>query len=162
MKAHFKYYIAIFITLTVGLFNFNKASTTEKVDALLQQFDQAQPNRQRAIAKNLFRQLGKEEFLDEPFSIPAHWPADSIRAEVWSTAGQYYFYDQDFKRSIYYSNLALQILQGSHDTERVADCMSYLSVAYTRISDYANAISYAKEVLAIDRKRATAAISAAA
>lgn len=72
------------------------------------------------------------------------------------------FYDQDFKRSIYYSNLALQILQGSHDTERVADCMSYLSVAYTRISDYANAISYAKEVLAIDRKRATAAISAAA
>ena len=153
MKAHFKYYIAIFITLTVGLFNFNKASATEKVDALLQQFDQAQPNRQRAIAKNLFRQLEKEEFLDEPFSIPAHWPADSIRAEVWSTAGQYYFYDQDFKRSIYYSNLALQILQGSHDTERVADCMSYLSVAYTRISDYANAISYAKEVLAIDRKK---------
>lgn len=91
MKAHFKYYIAIFITLTVGLFNFNKASATEKVDALLQQFDQAQPNRQRAIAKNLFRQLEKEEFLDEPFSIPAHWPADSIRAEVWSTAGQYYF-----------------------------------------------------------------------
>ena len=31
--------------------------------------------------------------------------------------------------------------------------MSYLSVAYTRISDYANAISYAKEVLAIDRKK---------
>ena len=144
MKAHFKYYIAIFITLTVGLFNFNKASATEKVDALWEQSDQAQPIRQRATAKNLFRQVEKEDFLDEPFSIPAHWPADSIRAEVWSTAGQYYFYDQDFKRSIYYSNLALQILQGSHDTEREAECICNLSEAYNRIYDYARSLRYDK------------------
>lgn len=145
-------YIAFCIFLTVNFIGGNYAQATEKVDALLQQFEQSGPSRQKSIAQIFFRQLEKEEFLDEPFTLPSQWPADSIRAEVWLTAGQYYFYDQDFKRSIYYSNLALRQLQGSKNTDKLADCMSYLSVAYTRISDYANAISCAKEVLAIDRK----------
>lgn len=153
MKDQFKHiYIAIFITLAAVALSCGKAVATEKVDVLLRQFEQAEAARQKPIAQSLFRQLEQEKFLDEPFQIPARWTADSIRAEVWATAGQYYFYEQDFKRSIYYSNLALQQLQGSNDTEKLADCMSYLSVAYTRISDYANAISCAKEVLAIDRK----------
>ena len=149
---HIFFCTAFCIFLTFVFIDGNEAHATAKVDALLQQFEQAEGRQQKSIAQHLFRLLEKEEFLDEPFAIPSQWPVDSIRAEVWLTAGQYYFYNQDFKRSIYYSNLALQKLQEGKNTEKLADCMSYLSVAYTRISDYANAISYAKEVLAIDRK----------
>lgn len=153
MKALFRHtYIAIFIIMAAVSLNCSEARATETVDALLRQFEAAEPNRQKSVAESFFKQLQVEKFFNEPFTVPSRWPIDSIRAEVWSVAGQYYFNAQDFKRSIYYSNLALQQLQGSCNTEKLANCMSYLSVAYTRISDYANAISYAKEVLAIDRK----------
>lgn len=152
MKLHIRIInISICIILSMIAAGGNESFASEKVDALLQQFDQADRNKQIYLAQDFFRQLEKEKFLEAPFAISSRWPVDSIRAEVWSNAGQYYFYDQDFRRSIYYSDLALSLLQGGKDTDKLADCMSYLSVAYTRLSDYANAISYAKEVLAIDR-----------
>lgn len=142
MKLHIRIInISICIILSMIAAGDNESFASEKVDALLQQFDQADRNKQIYLAQDFFRQLEKEKFLEAPFAISSRWPVDSIRAEVWSNAGQYYFYDQDFRRSIYYSDLALPLLQGGKDTDKLADCMSYLSVAYTRLSDYANAIN---------------------
>lgn len=120
--------------------------------SILKDFDRANATEQSAIAGRFFDVLNNEEFFDEPYSMPKGWPADSVRAEVWLYAGQYFFYTQDYTAGIEYTRKALPLLRGGGDTDKLADCISHLSSCYFRISDYANAINYAKEVLDIDRK----------
>ena len=58
----------------------------------LKEFDKADDKSQRKLAKRMFDILNEEETFDEPHSILSNWPADSIRAEVWLAASQYYFF----------------------------------------------------------------------
>lgn len=132
----------------------NQSSAGDNINFnnLLEQFDKADNAALKKLANQVFDKLNTDSFFDEPYSMPPNLPTDSIRAEVWSDAQIYYFNKQDFRKSIIYGKKALVLLRGGKDTEKLADCLSYLSAAYTRISDYTNAIRYAQEVLAIDRK----------
>lgn len=118
----------------------------------LKEFDKADDKSQRKLAKRMFDILNEEETFDEPHSILSNWPADSIRAEVWLAASQYYFFEQQFKEAVKYGKSALPLLKGGKDKVKLADCLSYLSASYARIADYANAIKIGKEVLEMDRK----------
>lgn len=130
------------------------------VDSVLAVFDRladragghAAESQQRQLAVRFFDCLNEEGFFDEPYRLPASWPIDSVRAEVWYCAGQYYFFSQAYARGIACCNKALPLLQQGHDREKAADCMSYLSSCYFRVSDYTHAIKYAEEVLAFDKE----------
>lgn len=143
------------ILLLATLFHYQPiraASTAPTVASLLEEFDRAGAKQQRLIAARYFEQLHHEKFLDKPYILPAGWPIDSVRAEVWYRASQYYFDHQDFHKCVAYADKGLSLLRGGHDSEKTADCMSNLSSGYFRISDYTNAIKYAKEVLDMDLK----------
>lgn len=122
------------------------------VTEILSAFDAAKNNERVKIAEEFFGALNAMKFFDEPYSMPKDWPADSVCAEVWINAGYYFFDKNDFKRCILYTNKAYAIFRNGNQTEKLAECLSHLSVSYIRVSDYSNAIRYGEEVLAIDRK----------
>lgn len=122
------------------------------VSVILSDFDNADISEQKKIAVTFFTELNRANFYDEPYSLPGKWHVDSIRAEVWNSAGMYYFINQNYAKGIEYARKALPLLQKGKDDNKLADCMSCLSSCYFRLSDYSNAIKYGKAVLEIDRK----------
>ena len=108
----------------------------------------ANDSRQKELANRFYDILNGEEFFDEPYKMPAGWPADSVRAEFWLKASSYCFSTQQYKDAVKFGNKALPLLSG----DKLIDCLSTLSAACARTADYANAIKYGKEVLEIDRK----------
>lgn len=147
------YIRSIAILLLAGIYgvSINAARIQPAVESTLKAFDDADGKQQSRIAAHFFNLLNKEKFFDEPYTMPKGWHADSVRAEVWLRAGQYMFDTQDYEKGVEYSKKALALLRKGKDTEKTADCTSYLSSCYFRVSDYANAIKYAKEVLDMDR-----------
>ena len=129
------------------------AGSIEKmtIPELLSEFDKTDSKEQRVLANRLFDILNEENFFDEPFTIPAKWHADSVRAEVWLTATIYYFEKQQFRKAVKYGNRALPLIIKGNNTLKITDCLSYLSASYARISDYVNAIKLGKRLLEIDR-----------
>lgn len=134
-----------------GAFSFATSVERKTFSEVLREFDKAGDSERRSLAGRLFDILNKEKFFDEPFYMPQNWPSDSIKAEVWLTASQYYFDGQQFRESVEYGNKALQLLKGCNDKAKLTDCLSYLSASYARIADYANAIKLGKELLEMDR-----------
>lgn len=134
-----------------GAFSFATSVEKKTFPAVLREFDKAGDSEQRSLAGRLFDILNKEQFFDEPFYMPQNWPSDSIKAEVWLTASQYYFDAQQFREAVKYGSSALQLLKGGNDKVKITDCLSYLSASYARIADYANAIKLGKELLEMDR-----------
>lgn len=122
------------------------------VPQILAGFDDADDKRQKALANRFFDILNKEEYFDEPYTMPDNWPADSVRAEFRLTASGYCFDMQHYQDAVRFANGALPLLRGSGATQKIIDCLSNLSAASARMADYANAIRYGKEVLAMDRK----------
>lgn len=118
------------------------------VPQILSEFDNANDSRQKELANRFYDILNGEEFFNEPYKMPAGWPADSVRAEFWLKASSYCFSTQQYKDAVKFGNKALPLLSG----DKLIDCLSTLSAACTRTADYANAIKYGKEVLEIDRK----------
>ncbi len=134
-----------------GAFSFATSVEKKTFPAVLREFDKAGDSEQRSLAGRLFDILNKEQFFDETFYMPQNWPSDSIKAEVWLTASQYYFDAQQFREAVKYGSSALQLLKGGNDKVKITDCLSYLSASYARIADYANAIKLGKELLEMDR-----------
>lgn len=118
------------------------------VPQILSEFDNANDSRQKELANRFYDILNGEEFFDEPYKMPAGWPADSVRAEFWLKASSYCFSTQQYKDAVKFGNRALPLLSG----DKLIDCLSTLSAAYARTADYANAIKYGEKVLEIDRK----------
>ncbi len=128
------------------------ATTRQAVERTLASFDRSQAGQQRQLAARFFSLLNQENFFDQPMVMKASWPADTVRAQVWYCAAQYFYTAQDYDQGINYSHKALKLLQQGNDEESTVSCMSCLSMCYFRTSDYASAIKYAKAVLAADRK----------
>ena len=145
----------ILLLLAGGCYVFlsaNAYASTDKIGGLLNEFEDANSTQRRQVANRLFGVLNRDGFFEEPYSMPNGWQMDSVCAEVWYCAGQYYFFKQEYSKGITYSSKALPLLSKGKNIEKYADCMSFLSSCYFRISDYANAIKYAKKVLELDKK----------
>lgn len=145
-------YFILFILCFGGFFSSAAAAADEStVPAILGEFDDADSKSQRLLAARFFDQLNSEQYFEEPYSLPAEWPADSVRAEVWLTAAQYFFNGQEYRDVVKYAEKALPLLRHGNDIYKITDCLSCLSSAYARTADYATAIKYGEELLAIDR-----------
>lgn len=139
---------AIIIMLFCGIGLSAEPVGKMNVPQILSEFDNANDSRQKELANRFYDILNGEEFFDEPYKMPAGWPADSVRAEFWLKASSYCFSTQQYKDAIKFGNKTLPLLSG----DKLIDCLSTLSAACARTADYANAIKYGEEVLEIDRK----------
>ena len=139
---------AIIIMLFCGIGLSAEPVGKMNVPQILSEFDNANDSRQKELANCFYDILNGEEFFDEPYKMPAGWPADSVRAEFWLKASSYCFSTQQYKDAVKFGNRALPLLSG----DKLIDCLSTLSAACARTADYANAIKYGEEVLEIDRK----------
>ena len=116
------------------------------VEQSLAQFNKS---RTAADANRFFKELNTTGLLDTPLTYPAKTPADTLQAQVWYWAAEWYYDQQQYNEAVSYATKALPLCKGS-GTE--ADCLNLLAIAHIRLSDYEAAADYAKQCYAIDEK----------
>ncbi|MBR1520931.1 MAG: tetratricopeptide repeat protein [Bacteroidaceae bacterium] len=117
-------------------------------DDLLQAFNQRTNVK---TANTYFNYLLKEEMLESPVVFKADTPTDTLCAQVWYWAGEWYYAQAEYQQACDYLLKALPLLQNGKDQTTEADCLNLLAVAYVRLSDYNHALKYAKLCYAIDK-----------
>ncbi len=135
------------VYLTV-IFLFSMAVNAAEGDfeKLLRQFEAAETVEN---ANKLFKLLDEEEFTNTLLHYDAQTPVDTLRAEVWYLAAEYLHEQQQYKKAAEYGEKAVPLLKGHEDEP---NCLILLSIIYTRLTDYPNAVKYAKLCYALDEK----------
>ena len=62
-----------------------------------------------AVASQFFAQLSKEQFPDEPVTLNASLPTDSLRQQVWYWAAEYFYDRQQYDKAEQYGLSALPL-----------------------------------------------------
>ena len=117
----------------------------------LRLFDQAEddPSMLRH-AIDFFQQLEEVEILDSPINIDSSTPADTLRMRVWYWAAEYYYYQQEYEISEQYGRRSLPLYRLGNDRVGEADCLNILAIANIRLSDYEDAVDFAKQCYLLD------------
>ena len=125
------------------------ASETDSVSVYLSRFEQADGVQRTSVANRLMRLFYQEELSDEVIVFTDALPADSLHQQVWYWSAEHYYAVQDFKQARTYAQRALPLCEGRPIE---ADCLSLLSLACFRLSDYQQAAEYAKRCYKIDER----------
>ena len=102
------------------------------------------------LANRFMRILEQEELLDEPFRFDADTPVDSLRQQVWYWSAEWYYARQDYDAAERYATKALPLY--SHDSGEKADCLNLLGIVNVRKGNFAKAVAFTKQTLAIDMR----------
>ncbi|MGN0211454.1 MAG: tetratricopeptide repeat protein [Muribaculaceae bacterium] len=102
------------------------------------------------LANRFMRILEQEELLDKPFRFDADTPVDSLRQQVWYWSAEWYYARQDYDAAERYATKALPLY--SHDSGEKADCLNLLGIVNVRKGNFAKAVAFTKQTLAIDMR----------
>lgn len=102
------------------------------------------------LANRFMRILEQEELLDKPFRFDADTPVDSLRQQVWYWSAEWYYARQDYDAAERYATKALPLY--SHDSGETADCLNLLGIVNVRKGNFAKAVAFTKQTLAIDMR----------
>ncbi len=105
-----------------------------------------------ALANHFFTQLLNEEFIDTPIHFAASTPKDSLCAQVWYWAAEYFYAAQYYHQADSSARQALPLLQQGNDDSTLADCLNILALSNLRLSRYERAIDYARQCYELDRQ----------
>ena len=119
----------------------------EDVERLLQQFEK-QPT--FTVASQFFDQLRKEQFPDDPITLKASLPTDSLRQQVWYWAAEYYYDRQQYDKAEQYGLSALPLCKAGGNRSIEGDCLNIISLVYVRKGFFEDAAKYAKQCHALD------------
>lgn len=117
------------------------------MERLLQLFEK-QPT--FAVASQFFAQLSKEQFPDEPVTLNASLPTDSLRQQVWYWAAEYFYDRQQYDKAEQYGLSALPLCKAGGNRGVEGDCLNILSLVYVRKGFFEDAAKYAKQCHALD------------
>ena len=146
-----KTFLLIGVMLTVVLTA--KAQTPVKVtDAAQQRLSSFTKHQDAETANRFFAQLDQEQFTEEKIQFSPSTPADTLRAQVWYWASEYYYAAGGYQEATQYALQALPLLKKGNDETTLADCLNVLAISHVRMSKYPEAISYAKQVYELDEK----------
>lgn len=115
----------------------------------LRRFDEAKGQEQFALANQMMDNFREAEITDETVHFATGTPSDTLRMQVWYWAAEYFYAEQDYQQSVVYGKKALPL---THGTSWEADCLSIISLAYFRLSDYDQAAHYAKLCYELDEQ----------
>ena len=114
------------------------------VEQLLNEFNQSLSVK----TANRFMQLIQQEGLyDDTVSFADSAPADTMQHQVWYWAAEHFYDQQQYQQAVDYARKALPLFHV--DAER-ADCLSLISISYTRLGDYQQAAEFAKQCHEMD------------
>lgn len=119
------------------------------VASSLRQFDGAKGQAQLALANQLMDAFCEAGISDEGGTFRAETHPDTLRMQVWYWAAEYFYAGQDYPQSVAYGEKSLPLTRG---TDWEADCLSIISLAYFRLSDYDQAAEYAKQCYRLDEQ----------
>ena len=115
------------------------------VASLLTAFDE-HPTAENA--NRFFAELHTRELLDTPIKYPPQLPlTDSLQAQVWYWAGEWFYQEQDYPQAAKYAQKALPDCSNSIKP----DCLNLLAITYVRLADYAKAARYASACYELDQ-----------
>ncbi|MBQ7683124.1 MAG: tetratricopeptide repeat protein [Bacteroidaceae bacterium] len=121
----------------------------DDVASCLQKFDTAKGEKQLSLANQLMDMYTKAEITDEIVHFPSDVHPDTLCMQVWYWAAEYFYAEQDYRQSVRYGQKSLPLCKG---TSWEADCLSIISLAYFRMSDYDRAADYAKQCYKLDEQ----------
>lgn len=121
----------------------------DDVASCLQKFDTAKGEKQLSLANQLMDMYTKAEITDEIVHFPSDVHSDTLCMQVWYWAAEYFYAEQDYRQSVRYGQKSLPLCKG---TSWEADCLSIISLAYFRMSDYDRAADYAKQCYKLDEQ----------
>ena len=126
--------------------NLQVQADVAEVEQLLDEF-----NRSVSVkTANRFMQLIQQEGLyDDTVSFPDSAPADTMQQQVWYWAAEHFYDQQQYQLAVDYARKAMPLFHV--DAER-ADCLSLISISYTRLGDYQQAAEFAKQCHEMDLK----------
>lgn len=120
-----------------------------EVGQWLAQMGEAQNSAQRDAAGKLMAAFHEEELTDELVQFAAGTPSTEVTRQVWYWAGEYYYAQADYKPAVKWATKALPLMRGKPEE---ADCLNLLALTCFRLSDYEQAVDYAKQCYALDEK----------
>ncbi len=121
-------------------------SSAEPVEQLLEAFNRTCQVDQ---ANRFFKELLRQEFVDEPVIFAASTPKDSLQQQVWYWAAEWLYDQQQYQQAVNYAQKALPCY---HVEDQKADCLNLLAVVNIRLANYEQAAEYAKQCYSLDEK----------
>lgn len=136
--------LLFFIIIFLGI---GTRVSADNVSSLLSDFDTYSTV---TNANKFFSQLYAEEFLDEPVILPDNSSVDTLHAEVWYWAAEYFYDAQDYTNAEKYALSSLPLCKTIGDKTLEADCASLLGLIYVRLGAFDKAAIYAKRCNELD------------
>ena len=115
----------------------------------LNEFETAKGGKRMQVANRLMDVFHQEELTEEHLVFAASVPDDSLCQQVWYWAGEFFYTSQDFHQAVFYAKKALPFSEG---TDVEADCLNLLALSCFRLSEFKQAVEYAKRCYKIDEK----------
>ena len=103
-------------------------------------------------ANGFFALLHQQEFTEEKMQFPATKSQDTIKAQVWYWAAEYFYAAGNYQETEHYALQALPLLKKGNDETTLADCLNVLAINSVRQGRHAEAIDYARQVYDLDMK----------
>ncbi len=133
---------ALFIAITLW-------ANASDVESQLKKFEAANGRTQVAMANQVMDKFHEAEITDRTTHFGTDTPLDTMRMQVWYWAAEYFYAEQEYQQSVNYGERALPL---THGTDWEADCLSILSLAHFRLSEYDQAAHYAKLCYKLDEQ----------
>lgn len=123
----------------------------DDVKSLLARFDQADGNERVKIANTLFSKY-IPEVADTVFHYDNSVDQNYLEGMVYYWSAEYANYRTQYSEAALYVNHALPLAQKHFRGSEYSDCLALAGAVYTRMGDFASAVKYQEECLALDRK----------
>ena len=133
-----------FVTIISLAFLFGRGGEVEDV---LGRFEK-EPS--AAVANRYFTLLQQQGITDEPVTVAANAPVDTLRQQVWYWAAEYYYAQQQYDRVMEYGLKALPLCHAGNNRDIEADCLNLLAVNCIRKGDNDQAAHYALQCYKLD------------
>lgn len=100
-----------------------------------------------ANANRMMNELKTEGLLDDEVNYDNSTPLDTLRAQVWYWAAEWYYDQQKYSEAVVYAEKALPLCKNGGPE---ADCLNLLAISNIRLSNYDEAAKYAKQCYVLD------------
>lgn len=134
-------YLRLLITLFAILLS---SVVNADIKTSLETFNKSQT---AANANRLLKELKAEGLFDEEVKYGDNTPTDTLRAQVWYWAGEWYYDQQQYSQAVVYGTKALPLCKNGGPE---ADCLNLLAISNFRLSNYDEAARYAKQCYVLD------------
>ncbi len=121
----------------------------DSVDYYYNLFAQSKGNDRIVVANKLFAYLDSQEFTDTTY-VYTNADTSDMQIAVLSWVGTWYYYDNNFDKSVYYNQIALDLCRAQNNTTYLGDVLNTLAISLQVKGDFPHALVYQTECYKLD------------